>query len=269
MNNDVKHDELEFEDPDLVELAEGKPVKRRSLKMQDRKDNLASRENKIQGHTLDDRERTSPQRHYLRNVFLPFIFLTVTLLGGVRVSSIDGSLVFLRPELLCLIFAAILLVLFFRLRLIDLSGWFSESFGTLKNVANAAVLFSLSAASVQLFNSLLPEAGILFWVVGFCLFWLLWTDLFGGLSPEKLVRSLAAGFGLAFVAKYLVLANLTAPANDNWLRSVLENPSKEAFTWLFDLPRFAPATGYIQFFTIILYLAGLYLLPQRIGDNDQ
>jgi hypothetical protein len=49
---------------------------------------------------------------------------------------------------------------------------------------------------------------------------------------------------------------------------VLENPSKEAFTWLLDLPRFAPATGYIQFFTVVLYLAGLYLLPQRVGDKD-
>ena len=269
MNNDVQHDELEFEDTDFAEAADGSLIENRSLRTRNRGEIIENSEAKIQERTPEDRERNASRVLYVRNVFLPVIFLTVMLLGGVRVASSDGSLVFLGPELICLVFAAILLVLFVRARLIDLGGWFSESFSTAKNVASAAVLFSLFAASVQLFNSLLPESGILFWIVGFCLFWLLWTDLFGGLSPEKTVRSLAAGFGLVFVVKYLVLANLTAPARDNWFRSMLENPSKEAFTWLFDLPRFAPATGYIQFFTVVLYLAGLYLLPQRISDKDQ
>lgn len=269
MNSDAQHEELEFEDADFVEAADGLPVQDQSLEMRDREEKPESRETKIRERSPEDREKTPPGTLYVRNVFLPIIFLTVTLLGGVRVASADGALVFLRPELICLIFASILIVLFVRLRLIDLGGWFSESFGTVKNVASAAVLFSLFAASVQLFNSLLPEAGVLFWIVGFCLFWLLWTDLFSELGPAKLIRSLAAGFGLVFVLKYLVLANLTAPASENWLRGVLENPSKEAFTWLFDLPRFAPATGYLQFFTVVLYLGGLYLFPQRIGGNDQ
>jgi hypothetical protein len=70
-------------------------------------------------------------------------------------------------------------------------------------------------------------------------------------------------FGLAFVVKYLLLANLAAPAGDGWLQSVWQNPAKEAFTWLLDLPRYAKGTGYIQFFTVALYLLGLFLTPQN------
>ncbi|HTK37917.1 MAG TPA: hypothetical protein VL325_05445 [Pyrinomonadaceae bacterium] len=262
MNNDVQNSELEFEDADFVEPAEGLPAPDRRLKTQEQSEQIEKNATKLQERA---REKAAHQTLFIRNVLLPVIFLTVTLLGGLRVASADNALVFLRPELICLVFAAILLVLFVRARLIDLGGWFSESFSSVKNISSGVVLFSLFTASVQLSNSLLPEAGILFWIIGFCLFWLLWTNLFGGLSPEKLVRSLAAGFGLVFVVKYLVLANLTAPASENWLRGMLENPSKEAFTWLLDLPRFAPATGYIQFFTIVLYLAGLYLLPRQFA----
>lgn len=264
MSNDVQHDELEFEDADFVEASEGLPapeIKRdQGLKVRDRSLKIQDQEAKHQG-------RSGERSILVSYVFLPVIFLTVALLGGVRVAS-DGSLVFLRPELICLVFAAILLVLFVRARLMDLSGWVSESFGALNNIAGAAVIFSIFAASVQLFNSLLPEAGIPFWIAVFCLFWMLWTYLFAEFNPKKLVRGMASAFGFLFVVKYLVLANLTAPASENWLRGVLENPSKEALTWLLDLPRFAPATGYIQFFTVVLYLAGLYLLPQRVGNKD-
>ena len=77
-------------------------------------------------------------------------------------------------------------------------------------------------------------------------------------------------FGLAFVVKYLVLANLTAPLNESWLRGIFENPTKEAFTWLLDLPRFSAGTGYVQFFAVAFYLLGLFLLPTSTrGENRQ
>ena len=124
------------------------------------------------------------------------------------------------------------------------------------------MLLTLFSASVQLFNAVLPEQGLPFWVVGFCFFWTLWNDLFAEFDAANLIRSLAALFGLAFVTKYLLLANLTAPAGDNWLQSIFQNPTKEAFTWLLDLPRYGKGTGYVQFFTVALYLLGLFLTPQ-------
>jgi hypothetical protein len=138
----------------------------------------------------------------------------------------------------------------------------------LKNTANAAVLLTLFAATTQLFNSLLPEQGLPFWIVAFCFFWTLWNNLFADFDTKKLLRSLGGLFGLAFVVKYLVLANLTAPTSEGWLRGLIENPTKETFTWLLDLPRFSPGTGYLQFFAAALYLFGLFLLPASTRRDE-
>jgi hypothetical protein len=61
---------------------------------------------------------------------------------------------------------------------------------------------------------------------------------------------------------------LTAPANDNWLKGLWENPARETFTYLLDLPTFSAGTGYIQFFTLALYLIGLFLIPQNIKTGS-
>ena len=217
--------------------------------------------------TEDQKPKTENQKYFLQYIVLPLIFLTAALLGGLRISAVDASFLFLKPPLVCLIFAVILLVLFFRANLIRLNGWFSENFSTLKNVANACVLLTLFFASTQIFNSLLPEKGLPFWVVAFCFFWTLWNNLFAEFDTKRLVQSLGGMFGLAFVVKYLVLAGLTAPANQSWIQGIFENPTQEAFTWLLDLPKFAAATGYIQFFALVFYLIGLFLLKPEISDN--
>lgn len=214
--------------------------------------------------------RTPVSQTAIRNyLLLPFIFLTVTLAGGLRLAETTNAFLFIRPALVCLIFAAILIVLFFRARLLRLDGWFSESFTTLKNTANFFVILTLFTASAQIFNAVLPERGLPFWIVGFCFFWTLWNNLFAEFDVRRLLQSLGGLFGLAFVVKYLVLANLAAPTNESWWQSVLQNPAQTAFTWALDLPKFAAGTGYIQFFTLIFYLGGLFLLsPSSIQKDD-
>lgn len=202
----------------------------------------------------------------VRLVVLPLIFLAVTLLGGLRFGEKDSAFIFLVPPLLCLVFAASVMVLFFRSGLLRLDGWLSEAKSTLENVANAAIFVTLFTATVQIFNSLMPEQGLPFWVIGFCFVWTLWNNLFSDFDAAKLMKSLAAMFALAFVAKYLVLANLVGPSEGNWLQRMIENPGKETFTWLLDLPRYASATGYVQFFAAVLYLGGLYLTPSNIDE---
>ena len=206
--------------------------------------------------------RIKDQRTFLNYIVLPAIFLTATLLGGLRLGAADNAFIFLKPSLVCLVFASVLLILFFRSGLMVLDSWFSERFTTLQNIANAALLLTIFTASTQLFNSLLPEKGLPFWVVGFCFFWTLWNNLFADFDTKKLLRSLGALFGMAFVVKYLVLANLTATGDASLLQRIFDNPAKEAFTWLLDLPRYAAGTGYIQFFTLAMYLLGLFLTPQ-------
>lgn len=207
------------------------------------------------------------QRLLIRYLLLPGIFLTTAFLGGLRVSSIDGSLMFLRPSLMHLIFAIALSVLFIRGGLIIPNGWLSEHFPLMKNVANASILLTLYAACVQIFNSLIPEQGLPFWVISFCFLWTLWNNLFADFDSKRLLRSLGGLFAIAFVSKYILLANLTAPADKSWLRSIIESPAQSTLTWLLELPRFAPATGYLQFFAIMLLFAGLFLTPRSTDDQ--
>jgi hypothetical protein len=218
-------------------------------------------------HPSNDLEQRSVSNGAsLTYIVLPAMYLLVTLLGGFRLGSADNSFFFIRPPLVCLVFASVLMVLYIRAGFIKIGGWFSHAYSGLQNTANALVLLTVFTASVQLFNSVLPEQGLPFWVVGFCFFWTLWNDLFSEFHARKLIGSLAALFGLAFATKYLLLANLTAPAGDNWLRSIFQNPTKEAFTWLLDLPRYAGGTGYVQFFVVAFYLLGLFLTPRTTSE---
>lgn len=215
---------------------------------------------------------TGPERtnlSYLQYVLLPLIFLTVALVGGIRISSETGELIFVVPALICLVFATILLVLFVRTGLIRISGWFGETRSALSNAANAAVLLSVFSASVQMFNSLIPEQGLAFWIVAFCFLWSLGMSYFAIPDPVRLIRSTTALFVLAFLTKYFVLLNLTSASSGSWLQRLWDDPTKEAVTYLLDLPRYAPSTGYIQFFGAALFLLGLFLLRPEMNSETE
>ena len=222
---------------------------------------------KIEVPLTTEKGKSASQKSFLQYLVLPSIFLTVSLFGGLRFGETDNAFLFLRPALVCLIFASILLLLFFRAGLIRLEGWFSESFSTVQNLANGLILLTLFTASVQVFNALLPEQGLPFWIFAFCFFWTLWNNIFAEFNTRRLLQSLGSLFGLAFVVKYLILAYLTAPTAGSWWQGILQNPTQEAFTWLLDLPKFSPATGYIQFFTLILYLIGLFLIKPQMNPE--
>ncbi len=210
------------------------------------------------------RNEKATQTGYLTYLVLPAIFIAVTLLGGLRLGAADNAFIFLKPALVCLVFAALTLVLFFRSGMISIDGWIAEDSPLLENAAGVTVLLSLFTATVQLYNSLLPEQGLTFWVVGFCFFWTIWNNLFAEFDAKRLLRSMIALYGLAFAVKFLVLANITAAPTGSWWQRLFENPGKEAFTWLLELPKYSAGTGYIQFFTITLYLIGLLLIPRKI-----
>jgi hypothetical protein len=201
------------------------------------------------------------RRLYLLHVYLPMIFLTSALFGGLRFSAADGTFIFLKPSLVCLIFGAMLMVLFARAHLVRFGSWFTEENPLLDNIGKGAVLVSVYFASTQVFNSLIPEQGVPYWVITFCFFWTMWNNVFAEFDTRRLMRSLGALFALAFVVKYLVLLNLTTPANQSWIESLIQSPSKAAVSWLLDVPQFSSATGYTQFFMIAIYMLGLYLLP--------
>jgi hypothetical protein len=198
------------------------------------------------------------RRTAARVVLVPLLFLTVALLGGMRVAS-DRSFVFLPPPLVTLVMAALLASLFLRGRMIRLGAWLGSRHSVLVNVSHALTLLTLFFASAQAFNSVLPERGLLHWMFTFFFLWTLWNDQFSAFDPFRLLRSLAVLFGTAFVLKHMVLAGLSAPAG-SWVRRLAGAVFEGLSLGTIDLPAVAPATGYISFFTLALYVAGLALL---------
>lgn len=193
----------------------------------------------------------------LRYVLLPTIFLTVALLGGVRVEAGGGALLFVPPPLVTLILALMLLVLFARGGAISVGRWLSADRGAAENVSHALTLGALFFASAQAFNSVLPDAGLPRLVLAFFFLWTLWQNQFSAFDARRLLRSLAALFGTAFVVKHLLLASL-ADTGGGWLRrltaAMLEGVALSG-------PAYAASTGYVSFFALALYVGGLLLLP--------
>lgn len=209
---------------------------------------------------MTEEKLKSRNRALVRFIGLPMIFLTVALLGGLRVSAETRAFVFVSPPLVTLILATLLMLLFVRGHLIKLKAWLSSTRPTLENVSHALTLLALFFASAQAFNSVLPERGLLFWLFSFFFLWTLWNNQFASFDARRLLRSLAVLFGTAFILKHMLIASLYAPEGGFLKRlagAILEGVSLGTL----DAEPFAPSTGYISFFTLALYIAGLILLP--------
>jgi len=210
-------------------------------------------------------------RALLRYVLLPTIFLTAALLGGVRVEAATRAIQFLPPPLVTLVLAVMLLALFAHARLVEFGRWLSAENGALENVSHALTLATLFFASAQAFNSVLPEAGLLRWMLSSFFLWTLWQNQFSPFDARRLLRSLAALFGTAFVVKHMLLASLYAPGG-GWLKRLAGAALGGVTLGTLEGPSYAPATGYVSFFTLALYVCGLLLLPPspaaRTDEDD-
>jgi hypothetical protein len=201
----------------------------------------------------------SRNRALLDHVALPMIFLTVVLLGGLRVGAEDRTFIFVAPPLVTLVLALLLMLLLVRGRLIRLHQWVSSELPPLTNVVHLWMLITLFFASAQAFNSVLPERGLLHWLFSFFFLWTLWNNQFSSFDPRRLLRSLAVLFGTAFILKHMLLASLYS-SEGGWLKRVAGTLLQGVSLGTIEAPNFAPATGYISFFTLTLYVAGLFLL---------
>lgn len=203
----------------------------------------------------------------VRHVVLPTIFVTVALLGGVRVDAATRALLFVAPPLVTLVLAALLVSLFVRGGLVRPGAWLAPERPAAENVSHALLLGSIFFASAQAFNSVLPEAGLFRWVFSFFFLWTLWQTQFAVPDPRRALRSLAALFGTAFALKHFLIAALYDPEG-GWLRrvaaAVFEGVTEGT---LGGRQSFAPSTGYLSFFALALYILGLALLPPAPEDD--
>src|SRR4051812_36351004 len=109
-------------------------------------------------------------------IVLPLLFLTVMLLGGLRI-ALDVRLV--PPPLVALVLAMLLLGVLVRSGALAPERLMGPERSPLENVSGLVVLLTLFGAAAQIFNLLTPEYGLLHAAFAVCFFVQLATTLAG------------------------------------------------------------------------------------------
>jgi hypothetical protein len=130
----------------------------------------------------------------------------------------------------------------------------------LENVSGGIVLLALFAASAQAVNLLLPERGLLHAAFAVFLFCQLLSMTAAGVDRAGVLRSILVLLGSMFVLRYIVIEALYAPSGGT-LQRVLRALMSGATLGGISYEPNAPVTGYVAFFTLVLYVIGLLLLP--------
>ena len=192
-------------------------------------------------------------------VVLPVLFLTVALLGGLRIGAESRTFIFIAPPLVTLLLATLTMLLFVRGGLFRGHQWVGSDLPPLTNVSHIWMFITIFFASAQAFNSVLPERGLFHWLFSFFFLWTLWNNQFSSFDTRRVLRSLTILFGTAFVLKHILLASLYSPEG-GWFKRVAGTLLQGVTLGSLDTSTFATSTGYIAFFTLALYVAGLILL---------
>lgn len=206
-------------------------------------------------------DRVTRTRVVREAITLPLIFLSVAFGGGLRVSATTGQLVFLPPTLMALVLALLLLGALVRSGTLLPDLLLRADRPPLANASGLCVVITLFAAAAQVFNTTTPEAGLLQFIVNLFFLLLLWNTVAAQPDRRRMIASLIVIFGGAFVVKYVVLGALYDPAGGltkRVLMTLLEGVTLGGLTY----QATAPVTGYVAFFTVLLFLIGVTLLPQ-------
>jgi hypothetical protein len=207
-------------------------------------------------------------RDVLAYIIVPLIFLTVALTGGVRFTADTYELRFIAPQLVSVILAAFVMLLFVRGGIIEFHRYVGEHHGLLENASGVVRLAAIYFATIQIFNAVTPERGLLNFCFNLFYFLIFWNNLFVVFNPVRLTRSLATVLGASFALKYLVLADLFSPS-ESWAKYALQKLMQTASLGALEYEVFASATGYIGFASVLLYILGLYLIAPRVDRAEE
>ena len=209
----------------------------------------------------------------LREAFvLPCIYLTVVLLGGLRLGA-DVRLA--PPPVVALVLAVLLVGALIRSSTIQPDGLMNAGRTPLENATGLAVMLTLFAASAQIFNLVTPDDGLLHLVVSVFFFVQLLTTLAAVRDRVSMLRSLTILFGCAFVLRFLALESLYAPGR-GMMKRVMTALMEGITLGALDYRPAGQATGYVAFLALSIYLVGLMLmrppaassrLPVRFDDS--
>jgi hypothetical protein len=189
-------------------------------------------------------------------VALPGLFLTVTLLGGLRTGA---ELRMIPPPLMAMTLGLVLVAALSRSGVLEPWRLMSQQRTGLENVSGLIVLATLYAASTQAFNLVTPDEGLLHGI--FATFFLvqLLTTFASVRNRADMLRNLVVLFGAAFVLRFVVLDALYAPEGGALKRVLTALVQAGTLGSLTYVPN-APSTGYVAFAALALYVFGLFLL---------
>lgn len=196
----------------------------------------------------------------LREAFLlPGLFLTVTLLGGVRIAD---TVRLVPPPLTGLVLAVVLIGALVRSGVIVPFALLAPGRRPLENLSGAVVLLTLLAASAQAVHVVVPERGLLHFAFAVFLFVQLLSLSAAGIDRHGMLRSLFVLFGASFILRFIVLEALY-DSDGGMLKRVLTAMLAGVSLGAIEYQPHAVATGYVAFATLALYLTGLVLMPTR------
>ena len=188
---------------------------------------------------------------------LPVLFLTIALSGGFRLTD---NVRLVPPSLTALILAVLLVGVLIRAGGILPSALLHGDRTAAENMSGAIVLATLFAATSQVLNLLIPDVGLLHAVFAIFIFCQLLTIGAARTDRTGSLRSVVVLFGSLFVLRFILLEALYSSGGSTLnrvLRTLLSGATLGGITYE---PN-APATGYVAFFTLALYVVGLLLLP--------
>jgi hypothetical protein len=192
-------------------------------------------------------------------VYLPMLFLTVALLGGLRV---DERVTFVPPPLFALVLGMMLFGVLVRGRVLAPERLMSASREPLENLNGLVVILSAFFAAAQIFNLVTPETGLPFLLFNVFLFVLLVNTLAAFPDRVSVLRSMAVITGAAFILKFIVLGAISDPG-EGVVKRVLYVLLEGVTLGTLSQPVLHPSAGYIAFATLALFLVGLAMLPAR------
>ena len=192
-------------------------------------------------------------------IYLPLLFLTVALLGGLRIGD---RILLVPPPLFTLVFALLLLGVLVKSAALDPDRLMNARRPAIANLNGFVVLVTAFFASAQAFSMVTPDSGLPRLLCGAFLFVLLLNTIAAATDRTRVLRSLTIIFWAAFILKFVLLAALANPAGGAVSR-ILLILLEGATLGTLNQPASDPAAGYVAFFVLVLFLFGLAMLPRR------
>ena len=192
-------------------------------------------------------------------IVLPIAFLTVLLLGSVRVAE---TTVLAPPSVYTLVLGLLFMRIVVQSGTLAPERLLASSRSALANTNGVVAVIGLWLAAAQVIALLIPESGLP--RIVFAVFLLILLANTAATAPDRtrLLRSLAVTFGALFVLKFVVLAQLSAPGGGR-LKQVLQTLLEGVTLGALLQPPQHSVTGYLALATLVLFLVALLLLPMR------